>query len=76
LPNWSLETLIAIKKATREDIRILSKKLLSLLEDKNSQIYKDNVAKFGIPKITLKSLCRRNIIEGICHWKSNFLHGA
>jgi hypothetical protein len=40
LPNWSLETLIAIKKATREDIRILSKKLLSLLEDKNSQIYK------------------------------------
>jgi hypothetical protein len=50
LPNWSLETLIAIKKATREDIRILSKKLLSLLEDKNSQIYKDNVAKFGIPE--------------------------
>jgi len=39
-----------IRKATQKDIPILSRKLLQLLEDKNSQIYRENVIKFGIPE--------------------------
>lgn len=41
--------LITIKKADKGEIQILSKKLLSLLEDKNSKLYQDNVTKFDIP---------------------------
>ncbi|MBS7616378.1 GNAT family N-acetyltransferase [Candidatus Bathyarchaeota archaeon] len=40
---------VVVKKADAEDVKILSKKLLLLLEDKQSQIYIDNVVKFGIP---------------------------
>jgi N-acetylglutamate synthase-like GNAT family acetyltransferase len=43
-----------IRKANQKDIRILSKKLLALLEDKNSKVYQDNVAKFGIPEEYVK----------------------
>lgn len=43
-----------IKKTCPKDIQALSKKLLSLLEDKNSQIYQDNVTKFGIPEEYVK----------------------
>ena len=43
-----------IRKATQRDIRVLSRKLLTFLEDKNSQIYQDNVAKFGIPEEYVK----------------------
>ncbi len=39
----------AIRKATQKDMSILSAKLLELLEDKNSQIYQENVIRFGIP---------------------------
>ncbi|MGQ9566245.1 MAG: GNAT family N-acetyltransferase [Candidatus Bathyarchaeales archaeon] len=44
-----------IKRACEKDIQVLSKKLLSLLEDKNSQIYQDNIAKFGIPEEYVKN---------------------
>lgn len=39
-----------IKKATRKEIRLLSRKLVALLEDEGSQVYKENVLRFGIPK--------------------------
>ena len=39
-----------IRKATQKDIPILSRNLLQLLEDKNSQIYQENVTRFGIPE--------------------------
>ena len=42
--------MITIRKASRKDIPLSSRKLLQLLEDKNSQIYQENVAKFGIPE--------------------------
>ena len=42
--------MVTIRKATQEDIPVLSRKLLKLLEDKNSQVYRDNVTKFGIPE--------------------------
>ncbi len=40
---------ITINKASRHGVSALSKKLLKLLGEKNGQVYKDNVAKFGIP---------------------------
>ena len=39
-----------IRKATQKDIPALSRKFLQLLEDKNSQIYQENVIEFGIPE--------------------------
>ena len=39
-----------IRKATQKDIPILSRNLLQLLNDKNSQIYQENVTRFGIPE--------------------------
>jgi len=39
-----------IRKATQKDISILSRKLLELLDDKHSQIYQENVTRFGIPE--------------------------
>jgi hypothetical protein len=43
-------SIITVRKATRRDIRSLSRKLLKLLEDKNGPIYMENVAKFDIPE--------------------------
>jgi ribosomal protein S18 acetylase RimI-like enzyme len=40
----------SIRKATQRDIPFLSRKFHQFLEDKNSQIYQENVAKFGIPE--------------------------
>jgi ribosomal protein S18 acetylase RimI-like enzyme len=42
--------IITVRKATKRDIRSLSRKLLKLLEDKNGPIYVENVAKFDIPE--------------------------
>lgn len=41
--------MVVIRKARNEDIKALSRKLLSILENRNSQVYIDNVVKFGIP---------------------------
>lgn len=38
-----------IRKATQKDIRVLSRKLLAILKDKEGQFYQENVAKLGIP---------------------------
>jgi len=43
-----------IRKAAQKDIRVLSRKLLMSLEDKNSQVYQENVAKFDIPEEYVK----------------------
>ena len=42
--------MVEIRIASEKDIRNLSTMLLKLLEDENSQVYRENVAKFGIPK--------------------------
>jgi len=41
--------MITVGKASRKSIQALSRKLLRLLEDPQSQIYRENVTKFGIP---------------------------
>jgi N-acetylglutamate synthase-like GNAT family acetyltransferase len=42
--------IITVRKATKRDIRSLSRKLLKSLEDKNGPIHMENVAKFDIPE--------------------------
>ena len=65
--------MIIIKKANYEDLRILSEKLLSLLEDKNSQVYQDNVAKFGIPEdYAKKALAEETLLKMIATGKATF----
>jgi len=65
--------LITIKKADEEGIRILSKKLLSLLEDKSSKLYQDNITKFGIPDEYVKRAFSENtLIKATETGKSTF----
>jgi ribosomal protein S18 acetylase RimI-like enzyme len=63
--------MITVSKATKNSIRALSRKLLKLLEDKNSQIYHDNVAKFGIPKeYVKKAFSEKTLLEAVASGKS------
>ena len=41
---------ISIEVAREEEVRKLSSKLLAIMADTNSQVYRENVAKFGIPE--------------------------
>lgn len=62
-----------IKKATQKDIRALSRKLLTLLEDKNSQIYQENVTKFGIPEeYVKKAFAEEKLLEAVATGKATF----
>jgi len=62
-----------IKKATRKDIRILSRKLMTLLEDENSQFYKENVTKFGIPKAyAKKAFAEQTLLKAFDTGKTTF----
>lgn len=55
--------MITITKATEHGVKALSKKLLKLLEDTNSQLYQDNVAKFGIPEAYVKQVFSEETIR-------------
>lgn len=66
-------TLTTIRKADQKDIRVLSKKLLTLLENKNSQVYQDNVAKFGIPQdYVKKAFAEETLIQAATAGKATF----
>ena len=41
--------MVTVRVASQKDLRALSERLLALIEDKNGQAYKENVARFGIP---------------------------
>jgi N-acetylglutamate synthase-like GNAT family acetyltransferase len=57
---------IAVNKASRHGVEALSKKLLKLLEDKSSQLYQDNVAKFGIPEeLVKKAFSEETLLEAV-----------
>ena len=63
--------MITIRKATEKNICILSQKLLELLEDKNSQLYQENVAKFGIPEEYVKrAFSEKSLLEAVSSRKS------
>ncbi len=56
--------MITYSKASRHGVGALSRKLLKLLEDKNSQIYQDNVTKFGIPEeYVRKAFAEETLLE-------------
>jgi N-acetylglutamate synthase-like GNAT family acetyltransferase len=62
-----------IRKATQRDIRVLSRKLLKFLEDKNSQIYQDNVAKFGIPEeYVKKAFAEERLLKAVSSREATF----
>jgi len=65
--------MVTICRTTEHGIRTLSKKLLSLLEDKTSQVYQDNVAKFGIPvEYVRESFSETALLEAAASGKSTF----
>lgn len=60
-------------RVTEHCIQALSRKLLSLLEDKTSQVYQDNVAKFGIPyEIVREAFSEKILLEAAASDKSCF----
>jgi ribosomal protein S18 acetylase RimI-like enzyme len=63
--------MITVRKATRQGVRALSRKLLRLLEDKNSQIYRENVAKFGVPEAYVKrAFSEETLLEAVASGQS------
>ena len=61
------------KKASQKDIPVLSRKLLKLLEDKNSQVYRDNVTKFGIPEeYVRKAFAEETLLKAAASGKATF----
>ena len=63
----------SIRKATRKDIPLLSRKLIKLLEDRNSQVYQDNVTKFGIPEdYVRKAFAEETLLKAVKSKKSGF----
>ncbi|MCW4045296.1 MAG: GNAT family N-acetyltransferase [Candidatus Bathyarchaeota archaeon] len=65
--------MIKIKKATQKDIQGLSKLLLALLENKNSQLYQDNVSKFGIPEDYVNNaFARETMLKAAATGKTTF----
>ncbi len=65
--------MVAIRKATQKDIRVLSRKLLQFLEDKNSQVYQENIAKFGVPEeYVRKVFAEETLLKAIASGKATF----
>lgn len=63
-----------IRKATQKDIPILSRKLLQLLEDENSQIYQENVIRFGIPgEYVRKAFAEETLLEAAAEGSSFYV---
>lgn len=65
--------MITIRRAVQRDIPILGRKLLSLLGDKNSRFYQENVGKFGIPEEYVKrAFAEETLLEACTSGKADF----
>ena len=65
--------MITVRRATEQGVQALSKKLLSLLEDETSQVYQDNVAKFGVPsEVVREAFSEKALLEAAATGKSRF----
>ncbi|MEM3623469.1 MAG: GNAT family N-acetyltransferase [Candidatus Bathyarchaeia archaeon] len=65
--------MVIIRRADSKDIKALSRKLLSLLKDKKSKIYLDNVVKFGIPdEYVEKAFAEETLQKAITKGKAVF----
>jgi len=71
--NLDARNLITVRKADRKDVQSLSEKLSALLEDKTSQVYQDNVAKFGIPQeYVKKAFAKETLLKAVDTGKVTF----
>lgn len=69
----SFIVMTSIRKAAQKDIPLLRRKLMKLLEDKNSQVYQDNVAKFGIPEEYVReAFAEKTLLKAITSGKARF----
>jgi N-acetylglutamate synthase-like GNAT family acetyltransferase len=65
--------MITIRKASKKNVQVLSRKLLALLEDKNSQVYQENVTKFGIPEeYVKKAFAEETLLKAAAPRKATF----
>ena len=65
--------MITVIKATLHGVRALSRKLLKLLEDKEGQVYQENVTKFGIPEEHVrKAFAEETFLEAATTGNSTF----
>jgi N-acetylglutamate synthase-like GNAT family acetyltransferase len=71
--KWPSMEKITTNKASQNGVRALSRKLTELLKDKSSQIYQDNVTKFGIPeKYVRQAFSEKTMPETATSGKSEF----
>jgi len=64
---------VVIKRASKEEIPALSKELLTLLRDKDSEIYQDNVAKFGVSEdYVRRAFSEDTLLEAALSGQSGF----
>jgi ribosomal protein S18 acetylase RimI-like enzyme len=65
--------MITVSKATKHGIQALCRKLQSLIEDKTSRMYQDNVAKFGIPiEYVREAFSEATLLEAAASGRSTF----
>ncbi len=69
----SFVAMTSVRKATQKDIPLLSRKIMKLLEDKNSNVYQDNVTKFGIPEEYVReAFAEKTLLKAITSGKARF----
>jgi ribosomal protein S18 acetylase RimI-like enzyme len=62
---------ITANKATQHGVIALSRKLLKLLQDRNSELYQENVAKFGIPEDYVRqAFTEETLLKAVASGKS------
>lgn len=65
--------MVQIGEADDNDIKSLSRTLLSFLEDKNGEVYQENIAKFGIPEeYVRRAFSEENLLKAKSTEKANF----
>lgn len=65
--------MVSVYITNEQGIRALSKKIQSLIEDEDSQLYKENVIKFGIPvEYVREAFSERTLLKAAASGKSTF----
>lgn len=65
--------MVMVRNATAKDIPALSRKLLQLLNNKNSKVYQDNITKFGIPEeYVRKAFAEETLLKAVESEKATF----
>lgn len=71
---WCLVLTVAIREARPDDAERLHELILAGLEDKTSEVYSENVDKFGIPEDYVKrAFSREALMEAVADGKQLFL---